>query len=67
MNKRFLLIIMIAAAVMAAACSRNTPKVTTNKPEPKTNAVPTTPAALPDEAFKAQITLVSSPAKLRAG
>ena len=67
MNKRCLLIIMIVAAVAASACSRNNPTATTNKPELKTNAVPTTPAALPDEAYKAQVTLVSPPDKLRAG
>ena len=67
MNRRSLLIVLAAATLAASACSRSRSN-TTNKPEAaKTNAIPTTPVALPDAACKAQITFVSPPAKLRAG
>jgi len=67
MNKRSLFIVLTAATLGLSACSRQQ-STTSNKPEAaKTNAVPTTPTALPDAACKAQITFVSPPAKLRGG
>lgn len=66
--KQLLLMLALAAALLGPACSKNQPAATANKPNtPKTPAIPTTPSALPDEAVKAQITLVSPPEKLRAG
>ena len=68
MSKRFLFVMVIVAALVASACSRNQPAASANKPDTvKPNAVPANPSALPREGFKAQITIVSPPAKLRAG
>jgi hypothetical protein len=66
MSKRSLLLIVTVAALLATGCSRNKPPAA--KPDAvKTNSIPTTPSALPHEGFKAQVTIVSPPAKLRAG
>lgn len=59
------LIVVLGAALGVAACSGSGPSTTAN-PE-KRDALPTTPSALPDEACKAEITLISPPTKLRAG
>lgn len=59
------LIVVLGAALGASACSGSGPATTVN-PE-KRDSIPTTPSALPDQACKAQITLVSPPTKLRTG
>lgn len=57
----------MAALVACAACSKTNPG-TSNQTAAKPSATPPqVPSALPDQAFKAEITLVSPPAKLRAG
>ncbi len=64
-SSKFVLIVVLSAAIGALACSGSRPATTVN-PE-KRDSIPTTPAELPNQAYKAQITFVSPPTKLRAG
>src|SRR5690349_15735788 len=55
---------LLAALVVGAACSKANQGANNQKVAAKPNATPPqVPTALPDEAFKAQITFVSPPAK----
>jgi hypothetical protein len=54
------------AITLVLACGGKAPN-TTQTTQPSKPAEPTEPSALPSNAFKAQITLVDPPAKLRAG
>src|SRR5437588_13057027 len=68
MNSKALpLLFMIVAVPFAAACSKPSPTTTnpTRTATPKTQTE--SPSALPNEAFRAEITLVSPPTKLRVG
>ena len=59
---------LLATLVVCAACSKANQGANAQKTAAKPTATPPqVPTALPDEAFKAQITFVSPPAKLRAG
>ena len=59
---------LLAALMVCGACSKANPGANNQKVAAKPNATPPqVPTALPDEAFKAQITFVSPPVKLRAG
>jgi len=65
MNMRnFSIILVVCCAVVATSCSK---PVTNNAPVPSPTAVPGQPAALPENGFKASITLIDPPTKLRAG
>src|SRR5437899_10617352 len=59
---------LLAALAISIACSKAKQGPNNQKAAAKPNATPpNVPTALPDEAFKAQITFGSPPAKLRAG
>src|SRR5207249_6553174 len=64
--KNLILIVALVLGAFSLACSGgSTSRVAnTEPPKPKTEG---RPSALPNEGFKAQITLVDPPAKLRAG
>jgi hypothetical protein len=64
--KRLVLLLGISLLALLVGCSKgpNSQQATTAPSKP---AEPTEPSALPSSAFKAQITLVDPPAKLRAG
>lgn len=64
--KNSLMVIAALGAIVFSGCSRQT---TTSSAPSSTGAVDRslTPSALPDNGFKASITLVDPPAKLRAG
>src|SRR3989442_11041331 len=64
--KNLILIFALGLGAFSLACSGgNTSRVANMEPpKPKTEA---RPSALPNEGFKAQITLVDPPAKLRTG
>ena len=67
-NRTIFLTCLLAALVFSAACSKANQGANIQKAAAKPTATPPqVPTALPDEAFKAQITFVSPPAKLRAG
>jgi glucose/arabinose dehydrogenase len=59
---------LLTALAVCAACSKANPVANNQKAAAKPAATPpNVPAALPDAAFKAEITFVNPPAKLRAG
>jgi hypothetical protein len=60
------LICTLAISLLTWACSQSNSPVT-NSPASAKPAQPEVPSALPDEACKAEITIVSPPTKLRAG
>lgn len=60
------LICTLAISMFTWACSQGTPPAT-NTPVAAKPSPPDVPSALPDQACKAEITLVNPPAKLRAG
>lgn len=66
LTSRFVLVMIFAVVVCLPSCS---PKVSQNQsPGPPTvPTVPREPEALPNDAFKAVITLVDPPSKLRVG
>ena len=59
---------LLAALAVCASCSKANQGANNQKTTAKPAATPpNVPAALPDAAFKAEITFVNPPAKLRAG
>jgi len=68
-NRNIMLLMTVVVAFFAFACSSKKPSTTPGQSAPaqKTQAQPNAPAALPNTAFKAEISLVDPPAKLRAG
>ena len=68
-NRNITLLMAVVIVSCAFACSGSKPSTTPSQsaqPQ-KTQAQPNAPAALPNTAFKAEISLVDPPAKLRAG
>jgi len=68
-NRNITLLMAVVIVSFAFACSGNKPSTTPGQSaqSQKTQAQPNAPAALPNTAFKAEISLVNPPAKLRAG
>ena len=67
LTRRLILMLGISLIVVLTACGGKGPSSPqTQTSAPKTTE-PTEPSALPSSAFKAQITLIDPPAKLRAG
>ena len=67
MKIKSLLIALAACGALIAPGCTSEPTSSTPSATSKSTAVPGQPAALPENAFKASITLVEPPAKLRAG
>ena len=68
-NKAFLTLVLLLSLLVVAGCGRSTPSPAnspgaTNSPQ---STYGKTPGTLPENGFKAEIVLVSAPAKLRAG
>jgi hypothetical protein len=63
---RFILGSAVAMVALAFACGGKTPNPSAQT-QPAKAQVPSEPAALPNTAFKAEISLVDPPTKLRAG
>ena len=69
LTKRLVVLLGISLLAVIAACSGkgpSSPQTQTQTSAPKSSE-PTEPGALPSSAFKAQITLIDPPIKLRAG
>ena len=69
-NKSVIVLAIVAVATFAVACGNKpttAPTQTSQTQGPKTQAPPDAPTALPNTAFKAEISLVNPPAKLTAG
>lgn len=64
--KSLVLVLMVAAITFLVACSGKVPSPVI-KTQPPKNESPAEPSALPNNAFKAEITLIDPPAKLRTG
>jgi hypothetical protein len=64
--KSFIWILTVGLIVFALACAGKTPGPVVQTQPPK-DQPPSEPAALPTSGFKAEITLVEPPAKLRSG
>lgn len=66
-SKIFFGALAVSMVLFALACASKTPgPVVQTQPPPK-NEIPTEPVALPNNGFKAEITLIEPPAKLRSG
>jgi len=68
-NRNMALLMTVVVALFAFACSGNKPATNSSQSaqSQKAPAPPDAPTALPNTAFKAEISLVDPPAKLRAG
>lgn len=69
-NQKLIWVLVTAVAGFTLACGGNkptTPNQGAQTQPAKTDTPPDTPSALPNNGFKAQITLVEPPSKLRAG
>lgn len=64
--KSLVFVLMVAAITFLVACSGKVSNTATQTQPPK-NESPAEPSALPNNGFKAEITLIDAPAKLRAG
>jgi len=70
MNTRnFIIALVVACTLVATGCKTEPMSTTPTTPSPssKPKTAPGQPAALPDNGFKAAITLVDAPTKLKAG
>ena len=67
MKIRSLLIVFATGCALVSGGCKSGQVSTTPSPTSKSTPVPGQPSALPETAFKASITLVDAPAKLRAG
>jgi hypothetical protein len=69
--KSFIWVLVVAMILFALACGGNAPSpvVQTQPPAAQSTAAqpPTDPVALPSNGFKAELTLIEPPAKLRSG
>jgi hypothetical protein len=65
-NKSFIWILALGLIVFALACAGKTPSPVVQTQPPK-DQPPSEPSALPTNGFKAEITLIEPPAKLRSG
>ena len=67
-NQTTIVLAIAAVAAFAFACSGSKPSTTPSQSaQSQKTQVPEAPTALPNTAFKAEISLVDPPAKLRAG
>lgn len=64
--KSFIWLMSLAMILFALACAGKTPAPVVQTQPPKAQP-PSEPAALPNNGFKAEITLIEPPAKLRSG
>ena len=68
MNTRnFLIALAVWCSIITVGCKPEPMSTTTPAASTKSTTIPGAPAALPDNGFKAAITLLDPPAKLRAG
>lgn len=68
MNTRnFLIALVVGCTLVVIGCKPEPMSTTTPSASPKPKAVPGQPAALPENGFKASITLIDPPTKLQAG